>query len=204
VLRILIETPLDLDLKPLLNSAAAQLASKVDAGQAADEVLEYCLERLKGYYQDRGIPGDSVDAVLATGSSAPSDVDRRIHAVEAFRGLPEATALAAANKRIRNILRKCGEDLSGRTVDPGLLVDAAEQRLSARVAEAAEAVEPMQRRQDYSGVLKTLAGLRDDVDAFFDAVMVMAEEAELRGNRLVLLASLQALFLSVADISVLQ
>jgi glycyl-tRNA synthetase beta chain len=204
MLRILIETPLALDLRPLLATAAAQLACKVDADEAANEVLEYSLERLKGYYQDQAIPGDSVDAVLATGATMPSDIDRRIQAVEAFRQLPAAAALAAANKRIRNILRKSGQDLAGRTVAPELLVDVAEQHLSARIREATIAVAPMQARQDYTGVLKALAGLRPDVDAFFDAVMVMADDEGLRRNRLVLLASLEALFLSVADISVLQ
>jgi glycyl-tRNA synthetase beta chain len=204
VLRILIETPVSLDLRPLLATAAVQLAGKMDATRAANEVLEYTLERLKGYYQDRAIPADSVEAVLATGGTMPSDIDRRVQAVEAFRRLPEAAALAAANKRIRNILRKGGQDLAAQTVSPGLLVDPAEQRLSARVAEAALAVSPMQARQDYTGVLKTLAGLRPDVDAFFDAVMVMADDEALRRNRLVLLGSLEALFLSVADISVLQ
>jgi glycyl-tRNA synthetase beta chain len=204
ILRILIETPLPLDLKGLLAKAAAQIEGNVDAARAADHVLEYSLERLKGYYQDRAIPGDSVDAVLASGVTIPSDIDRRIQAVEAFRRLPEARSLAAANKRIRNILKKSGQNLAGQTVEPALLVDAAEQRLGARIAEAARTVAPMQAQQDYTGALKVLAGLRPDVDAFFDQVMVMAEGEELRRNRLVLLASLEGLFLSVADISVLQ
>ncbi len=127
ILRILIETPLALDLKPLLANAAEQLAGKVDAAKAADEVLEYSLERLKGYYQEQSIPGDSVDAVLATGVTSPADLDRRIHAVQAFRRLPEAAALAAANKRIRNILKKSGFDPAGQTVNPALLAEPAEQ-----------------------------------------------------------------------------
>lgn len=204
VLRILIETPLPLDLKPLLARAAAQFAGKVDAAKAASEVLAYSLERLRGYYQERSIPGDSVDSVLATGATMPSDIDRRVQAVEAFRRLPEAAALAAANKRIRNILRKSDRDLADLRVAPGLLMDPAEQRLNACIGEAATAVAPMQARQDYTGVLRELAGLRSDVDAFFDAVMVMADDEGLRRNRLVLLASLEALFLSVADISLLQ
>ncbi len=204
VLRILIETPLALDLKPLLVNAAEHLAGKIDAAKAADEVLEYSLERLKGYYQDQSIPGDSVDAVLATGVTSPADLDRRIQAVEAFRRLPEAAALAAANKRIRNILKKSGLDPRGLTVNPALLLDPAEQSLSMRIGEAAEYVAPMQAAQDYTGVLMALAQLRPEVDAFFDAVMVMAEDLNLRRNRLILLGSLEALFLSVADISVLQ
>jgi glycyl-tRNA synthetase beta chain len=204
VLRILIETPLPLDLRPLLANAAEQLAGKVDAAKAAEEVLEYSLERLKGYYQDQAIPGDSVDAVLATGVTSPADLDRRIQAVQVFRQLPEATALAAANKRIRNILKKSGLDPAGQAVKPALLADPAEQRLSVRIGEIAELVAPMQASQDYTGVLMALAQLRPEVDAFFDAVMVMAEDEALRRNRLVLLGSLEALFLSVADISVLQ
>jgi len=204
VLRILIETPLTLDLRALLATAAAHLAGKVDAARAADEVLDYSLERLKGYYQDRGVPADSVEAVLATGVTVPSDLDKRVQAVESFRQLPEAKALAAANKRIRNILKKSGLNLGPLEVAPELLVEPAEQRLSRCIAEARLTVAPLLTHQDYTAVLKALAGLRPDVDAFFDAVMVMCDAPGLRRNRLVLLASLEALFLTVADISVLQ
>lgn len=203
LLRILIETPLALDLKELLDFTAEELRAKVDAGSAAGEVLEYCMERLRGYYQEQGIGVDVVEAVLATGATVPSDIDRRIHAVQAFRGLPEAEALTAANKRIRNILRKSEEEIPTRVETTGLQ-DEAERRLAERVQTMRAAIRPLLEGQDYEGVLKALASLRVEVDAFFDQVMVMVEDPAVRRNRLALLGSLEGLFLGVADISRLQ
>ncbi|MEA3274010.1 MAG: DALR anticodon-binding domain-containing protein, partial [Pseudomonadota bacterium] len=176
---------------------------KVDAKQAAAEVFDYCMDRLKGYYQDQGIGADAVDSVLAGDVRVPSDIHKRILAVEAFRRLPEAEALTAANKRIRNILRKSDESISAE-LDPTSLREEAERRLAAQVKEAKLSIAPSLETQDYEGVLKILAGLRNDVDAFFDQVMVMAEEPEVRRNRLALLSAIEDLFLGVADISRLQ
>lgn len=203
VLRILIERPLDLDLRALLECACAGFPAGLLAEQTVDDVLGYMLERLHGYYEERGIKADTVEAVLASGSTNPRDLDRRIAAVSEFRTLPAAESLAAANKRIRNILTKSAGDerISSGEIDPSLLSDAAEQRLAARLETLRARVQPLAEAQDYRGVLLTLAELGPDVDAFFDEVMVMAEDAAVRHNRLRLLQSLEALFLQVADIS---
>lgn len=203
LLRILIETPLALDLKELLEFTADELREKVDASDAAGEVFGYVLERTKGYYQDLGIGADLVDSVLSIGVTVPSDADRRISAVRAFIALPEAQALAAANKRIRNILKKSGQ-LDERRVDPSLFQDVAEGRLAARINALRSDVRGLLGRQDYSGALELLADLRPEVDQFFDEVMVMAEDDKIRRNRLALLQELESLFLGVADISRLQ
>ncbi len=203
LLRILIETPLALDLKELLRFTAEELRDKIEARQAAIDVFDYCMVRLKGYYQDKGIGSDVVDAVLASGTTIPSDLHRRILAVQHFLGLPEAKALTAANKRIRNILRKSGETDFG-VLSPSVLKDDAEKQLAARIAELQSEVQRLVSLGDYEGALKALAGLRSDVDAFFDKVMVMVDDPQLRRNRLALLQSMEALFLRVADISRLQ
>ncbi|MCU0832851.1 MAG: glycine--tRNA ligase subunit beta [Chromatiaceae bacterium] len=203
LLRILIETPLELDLRDLLEFTAEELRERVDAREAAREVLGYALERLKGYYQDQGIGSDVVDAVLAVGVSVPSDIHRRILAVDAYRKLPEAAALTAANKRIRNILRKA-EDKDAVPLDPRVLQDDAERRLAGRVAALETEIADELGAQDYAAVLQRLAGLREEVDGFFDQVMVMVDDDGLRRGRLALLRSLEGLFLRVADISRLQ
>jgi glycyl-tRNA synthetase beta chain len=203
-LRMLIETPLPLDLKGLLDSAAAGYADSVGASGAVQPVLDYIAERLPGYYADRQIGGDIVDAVLATGVTTPSDLDRRILAVAAFRRLREAEALAAANKRIGNILKKTSAEAVAGAVDQSRLTEPAEQRLAERIADKRAETAPLLAQKDYEAVLRSLADLRDDVDAFFDNVMVMVEDQALRANRLAILQALEQLFLSVADISRLQ
>nr|WP_245538987.1 glycine--tRNA ligase subunit beta [Thioflavicoccus mobilis] len=205
VLRLMIETPLALDLRALLAHAAAGLPEGVDAGSAAADVYDYILERLPGYYQEQGIALDSVEAVAALKPGSLADIDQRIRAVEAFRALPEATALAAANKRIRNILKKSvAADLPAGPPRPELFREPAETALGERVAALLGSIAPLQAGHDYRGILQTLAQLRDDVDAYFEQVMVMAEEPELRTNRLRQLQQIEGLFLDVADISRLQ
>lgn len=203
VLRILIETPLELDLEQLLRSAAANLETRVHAGQAVPEVFEYMMDRLKAYYADRGIATDLVEAVLAQRPTRPSDFDRRIIALNEFRRLPEAASLAAANKRIRNILRKTEEELPSMPALE-LLQEPSEKVLAQLVAEQRERIAPLFHAGKYTEALTQLAQLRDPVDRFFEQVMVMCDEAPLRRNRLALLASLEALFLGVADLSRLQ
>lgn len=209
VLRILIETPLALDLKTLLERASAGYAGiGVEAGEAVDGVLDYCLERLKGYYtdatSDHRAEADVIAAVLAIGCTEPVDIDRRIRAVRAFRGQPAAASLAAANKRTRNILRKVSADEIGEVIDTGLLEHDAERGLVAQIDAIAETVERQQRDRDYSAALEALSGLRGALDQFFDEVMVMVDDPRLRSNRLALLRRLEQLFLGVADISLLQ
>ena len=205
VLRILIETPLALDLKSLLEEAAAAYPAGIDAPAAVAEVFDYAMDRLEGYYGDRGIGPDTVASVLAVGPTMPSDIDRRIHAVAAFRDLEAAAALSAANKRIRNILKKSASDTAARgAIDRDRLVEPAELALADRLADMQRSIEPLLARQDYAGTLRALAELRADVDRFFDEVMVMAEDAEVRANRVAILRSVEDLFLSTADIARLQ
>lgn len=203
VLRIMIETPLDIDLKVLLQQAAAGLADKVQADAAVDEVFDYMMERLRAYYADRGITADVIDAVLACSPTRPADLDQRVTAVTAFRKLPEAASLSAANKRIRNILKKSDEEIPAQP-DAAIFTEAAEHRLFNQVTELTPLVAPLFAAGDYTQALKLLAALREAVDDFFDNVMVNCEDANLRRNRLALLNSLGAMFLSAADLSRLQ
>ncbi len=205
VLRILIETPIALDLRDALDVAAQGYVAEVLKEDTVSAVLAYILDRLVSYYQELGIGADTVDAVLATGVTTVSDLDRRIRAVSDFRRLVEGAALAAANKRIRNILAKSGEyTFSGSDPDPRLFADRAEFGLWERIVGIRLAMVTLVEAQDYAGFLGLLAGLREDVDSFFEQVMVMAEDPRVRANRLLLLRRLQDLFLQVADISRLQ
>ena len=205
VLRVLIETPLDIDLRSLLETASKGFRPGLLREDVVGLVLEYMLERLAGYYGDRGVSADTVEAVLRTGVTNPSDLDKRVVAVSHFRRLAAAESLAAANKRIRNILSKASaEDQAAGPVLKELLIEAAEQRLAEQVQSASGLIAPLVRAGDYIAALEALAELRPDVDRFFDEVMVMAEQAEFRRNRLRLLGSVLRLFLQVADISRLQ
>ncbi len=203
VLRILIETPLDLDLKALLDSACRALPDGVGQGDTAEQVFDYMMERLRGYYSDQGFAPDLFDAVAAVRPTRPQDFDRRMRAVHRFRGLLEAASLAAANKRIRNILRKA-EDVLPEGIDAACLSSSAEQHLLQGVQEYAAITAPLFAQGDYEAGLVRLAELRQRVDSFFDQVMVMTEDAHIRRHRLKLLAELEALFLAAADISRLQ
>jgi glycyl-tRNA synthetase beta chain len=202
LLRILIETPLVLDFMEILEISAEELENKVDAKGSAVEVFHYSMERLRSYYEDREVAGDVVDAVLAIGPRVPSDLDRRVRAVAAFRDLPEAKALSVANKRIGNILRKSSGAVPA-NVDVTLLQEDAERRLQEGVAALDSTITPLLETQDYPGALKHLSELRADVDIFFDQVMVMSDDPLLRANRLALLQIVASLFLQVADISLL-
>ncbi|MDD3518918.1 MAG: glycine--tRNA ligase subunit beta, partial [Chromatiales bacterium] len=201
--RIVIERGLDVDLEALLKSAAAGLAGKVDAMPCVDEVFDFVMERLRGYFADQGIAHDVLDAVLARRPTRPLDLARRLRAVTAFRGLPEAESLAAAHKRIHNILKKV-EGALPETIDTTHFAETAERELYARIETLAAQVGPLFDDGDYEAGLTALAALRMPVDAFFDHVMVMAEDPALRDNRLALLNRLSALFLRVADLSRLQ
>lgn len=203
VLRILIETPIDLDLMQLLNQAAAGLSTQIDTANSVEEVFAYMMDRLRAYYSEQDIPVDSVDAVLAQKPTRPADLDKRVRAVSEFRRLPEAEGLAAANKRIRNILKKSDEAIPGQ-INPDILKEPAESALAEKIAEYAPRVKPMFDNGQYTEGLQLLAGLRQTVDLFFDQVMVMDENDALRHNRLALLTQLENLFLSVADLSRLQ
>jgi glycyl-tRNA synthetase beta chain len=202
-LRILVEKALDLDLRKLLAVARRGLADRITNDAVDDEVFHFMTERLKGYYHEAGFAPDLFDAVVSVAPGSPADFDRRLRAVAAFRELSEAKSLAAANKRIRNILRKAGQE-PGREIDTELFEHAAEEGLYARVVEMEEVVAPLAERGDYTGILSQLAGLRESVDTFFDEVMVMTEDDRLRANRLAQLNRLHGLFLQVADVGHLQ
>ncbi len=205
VLRLLIETDLDIDLRPLLKQAVEGYPAGRLSADVVEKVLEYMLERLRGYYAEQGVAMDTVEAVIETGVTNPWDLSKRISAVDQFRQLQAAESLAAANKRIRNILAKA--ELEGGYAGPieeSLLSDPAEIQLATSIQARQSMIAPLAARRDYIGMLETLAELKDDVDDFFTDVMVMADDEAVRRNRLRLLQSLSALFLRVADISKLQ
>ncbi|MFO1422929.1 MAG: glycine--tRNA ligase subunit beta [Candidatus Competibacteraceae bacterium] len=203
VLRILIEGQLDLDLLDLLERAAAGFEPALRADHAIETVFEFVMDRLRGYYLEQGVRADTLEAVLDCRPTRPLDFDRRVRAVGAFRELPEAASLAAANKRIRNLLKKV-ETVLPFEVRPDLLVEEAEQALAGRLVELSSEAIPLMEAGLYPEALGRLARLREPVDAFFDQVLVMAEDPLLRDNRLALLNELGSLFLRVADFSRLQ
>ena len=203
LLRIIVAKQLDLDLLDLVAKAADLYGSKLTNAKVVDEVVDFVLARFRASYQEEGIEVDVVQAVLARRPTRPADFDLRVKAVSHFRSLDAAAALAAANKRVSNILAKFEGSLNA-SVDTTLLQDAAEQALAAKVAGLEQQLAPLFAAGEYQTGLTALASLREEVDNFFDKVMVMAEEEALKLNRLTLLSRLQALFLQVADISLLQ
>ncbi|HFK2885620.1 TPA: glycine--tRNA ligase subunit beta [Stenotrophomonas maltophilia] len=158
-------------------------------GLLADEIYDFILDRLKGYYSDKGVPATHFNAVAELKPVSLYDFDRRLDAIGTFAALPEAEALAAANKRIRNILRKAEGDIPAQ-IDPALLQEDAERALAEAVTAAIDDTGASLHQKDYVAVLARLARLRPQVDAFFDGVMVNAEDPALRGNRLALLTML--------------
>ncbi|OYY73556.1 MAG: glycine--tRNA ligase subunit beta [Gammaproteobacteria bacterium 28-57-27] len=204
VLRILIEKNLDLDMRVLLQFAYAADFPGVRANHSSDvdKLFDFMLERMRAYAQDRGIRHDVFDAVLATRPTRPLDFEQRMQAVNDFLALPQAEALAAANKRIGNILKKVEGELPS-VINDALLLEPAERELANRVQQLEAELAPLFAAGDYTAALGKLAHLREVVDAFFDGVMVMADDVLLRDNRLALLNRMRALFLRVADISLL-
>jgi len=200
ILRTIIERKLDLDLKQLIAESAALLKDKVDTGEAESEVFDYMIERLRAYYIDRDVSTDVFDAVSALSPSRPLDFDKRIKAVTAFRELAAAESLAAANKRVANILKKSAVDKTS-SVDESLLSEDAEKALYQSLSILSKMVEPMFDSGDYEKALSELSSLRDPVDAFFDSVMVMADDEAVKNNRIALLNSMNQLFLRAADLS---
>jgi glycyl-tRNA synthetase beta chain len=203
LLRISVERKLDLDLQQLIVQALAALPFAAPENTAR-EVYDYVFERLRAYYLEGGagfpITTEMFDAVLATRPASPLDLDSRLRALAEFLRLPDAQSLAAANKRIANILRKATEPVRDR-VDEDLLRDPAEQILAEQVAAVGRLVEPRFAARQYTEALQSLAVLRKAVDEFFDSVMVMADDPALRANRLALLRRLQSLFMRAADLS---
>jgi glycyl-tRNA synthetase beta chain len=203
ILRTIIEHKLDLDLRRLVD-AAVSLQPVSAPENVGEEIWGYLMERMRGSYLEeaagRAITTEMFDAVLASKPHSPLDIDIRLQALESFLTLPEATSLAAANKRIANILRKATGDLSG-AVETARLQDGPERQLFEHVVSMERAVNPLFSRREYKSALSQLATLKEDVDRFFDSVMVMADDPEVRANRLGLLVRLRGLFLQVADLS---
>ena len=203
IVRILIECEIDADLVAAIDTAVGlQPKSKVDTAVLAEELYAFITERLRRYFLDRdaGLATETFDAVLARQPRSLVDFDRRLAAVQKFLQLEQAESLAAANKRIANILRQAG-DPEGLVVEAGLLTEDAERALYDALGRARDALLPLLETRDYAGGLVRLAELREPVDRFFDDVMVMADDEAVRRNRLALLGGLRALFLDIADIS---
>ncbi|KQY89294.1 glycine--tRNA ligase subunit beta [Pelomonas sp. Root1444] len=198
VIRILVEKNLPLDLPALIDAAVPPFGELVT--NPRDALLGFFADRLAVSLRDQGYSAQEVDAVLALSPARLGDVPRRLEAVRAFAALPEAASLAAANKRVGNILKKVEGELPTE-VKPELLQEAAEQALAAAITEVQPAADRLFEQHDYTGSLKALAALKAPVDAFFDDVMVNAEDAALRANRLALLGRLHAAMNRVADLS---
>lgn len=203
VLRLLVEKELALDLEQLLKLATINHGDSIkDSDTTVSTALEYMLERFRAWYEEEKISAEVFMAVSAKKLTVPLDINRRVHAVHAFSQLADASALAAANKRVSNILAKL-DGPAPDTVNDSLLVEAAEKSLAQALASKASQVAPLFANANYAEALSALADLRPVVDKFFDDVMVMADDLELRNNRLALLNNLRQLFLQVADISLL-
>lgn len=202
ILRILIEKQLDLDLIETVKFAVGQFGAKVKAAGLPEQVLEFIFDRLRARYEDEGVEVAVYLSVRALQPGSALDFDQRVQAVQAFRKLPEAAALAAVNKRVSNLLSKAEGNIA-QTVEPKYFDNANEFSLYSAIKQADQDVQPMAQARQYSETLARLAALREPVDAFFEAVMVNAEDASVRANRYALLARLRGLFLGVADISLL-
>lgn len=218
ILRTIIENKLNINIVELAEFASAQIkpvSTQAGSGDKAyatghvgitppatsDRVIEFIFERLRGYCLDQGYTADEFDAVITVTPAEPLDFMQRLQAVKAFRQLPEAESLAAANKRIRNILKK-SESQPATTI--GALLEPQEKQLYQAALQSADDIKPLLAQRNYQATLNRLATLRNDVDAFFDHVMVMTDDLELRANRLALLNMLSEQFLTCADISKLQ
>ena len=201
-LRIIVEKNLPLDLEDLVKKSTALFGDKLTNSNVVADVVDFMLGRFRAWYQDEGIAVDVIQAVLARRPTRPADFDARVRAVSHFRTLDSAEALAAANKRVSNILAKA--DAAIGEINLTACVEPAEKALAEAVFALRTEVQPLIAKGDYTAVLDKLANLRAPVDSFFDNVMVNAEDPALRQNRLAILNTLQELFLQVADISVLQ
>ena len=201
-LRIIVEKNLPLDLEDLVKKSTALFGDKLTNQNVVTDVVDFMLGRFRAWYQDEGIAVDVIQAVLARRPTRPADFDARVRAVSHFRTLDSAEALAAANKRVSNILAKA--DAAIGEINLTACVEPAEKALAEAVLALRTEVQPLIAQGDYTTVLDKLANLRAPVDSFFDNVMVNAEDPALRQNRLAILNTLQGLFLQVADISVLQ
>ncbi|WP_339513444.1 glycine--tRNA ligase subunit beta [Pseudomonas sp. RL_15y_Pfl2_60] len=202
VLRILIEKGLELDVTEAVEFAIKQFGSKIKAAGLTAQVQEFIFDRLRARYEDQGVDVAVYQAVRAVNPVSPLDFDQRVQAVQAFRKLPEAEALAAANKRVSNLLGKADGKVAT-SIAAHYFDTPSEFALNAAIQQAEQAVQPLAQARMYNEALAKLASLRTPVDSFFETVLVNAEDPNVRANRYALLAKLRGLFLGVADISVL-
>ncbi|QOY93939.1 glycine--tRNA ligase subunit beta [Massilia sp. UMI-21] len=202
VMRMLVEKRLPLSLRDLVNDACALFEGQAAFKEARGDIIAFMLDRLRGMLRERGFSPNEVEAVLAQNPDRVDDVVQRLEAVQAFAALPESSSLAAANKRITNILKKNEDALpQDAALKQELLVEPAESALAAKMKLLEGEVTSAFERSDFTGALKTLALMKEEVDAFFNDVMVMAEDVALRNNRLALLSQLHGMMNRVADIS---
>lgn len=197
------ENNLDVSIEELIKLALAAYGDVLkDHDKTLADAVAFLEGRYRAKYEDQGVAVDVIQAVQALSPKSPLDFDKRVTAVNHFRSLPEAAALAAANKRVANILAKEAAP-TGEIIESKLVEDA-EKALYAEIQNILPVVQPLLAAKDYTAALSKLAALRAPIDAFFEGVMVMADDVDLKANRLRLLAQLRDLFTSVADISVLQ
>ncbi|MBR7799679.1 glycine--tRNA ligase subunit beta [Undibacterium fentianense] len=199
ILRMLVEKRLAISLQSLIAEAATLFAGNANFKDPSADVLTFLYDRLRGQLRERGFSQSEVEAVVAQNPDSLDNIVERLQAVQSFAALPESASLAAANKRITNILKKV-EGTPGE-INASLLQEAAEQALYKAMVDVKPNVDAAYAAGDFTGALKTLAALREGVDAFFNDVMVNAEDLALRNNRLALLASLHGMLNQVADIS---
>ena len=202
VLRIIVELDLPLDLVDLVDASTDLFADKINAKNLNAQVVDFVLARFKAWYQEQGIDIDVIQAVSVKRPTRPADFAARVQAVSAFKQLESAAALAAANKRVANILAKNPASNTNDVITE-LLVEKEEKELAAKLADVEKMVEPLLTQSNYGAALKELATLRQYIDNFFDNVMVMADDEAIKNNRLALLSKLRRLFLYSADISLL-
>nr|WP_202115028.1 glycine--tRNA ligase subunit beta [Gilliamella sp. Pas-s27] len=203
VLRIIVEKALPLDLVELASYAASLYGDKLTNKNVVDDVVNFMQGRFRAWYQEQGFAIDTIQAVLALNPTKPADFDARVKAVTHFRTLPEAASLAEANKRVSNILSKANIAIPEK-INVALLEEGAEGELAKQVAVLADKLAPYFSHGRYQDALIELSALKAPVDAFFESVMVMVDDEQIKVNRLALLEKLQNLFLKVADISLLQ
>jgi glycyl-tRNA synthetase beta chain len=203
LIRIIIEKDLNLDIADLLAKSVELYQDKLSNQDVTQQVLEFVFGRYRAYYQDQNITVDVIQAVLANAPSSPLDFDKRIHAVTHFKTLGEAATLAAANKRVGNILVKFKGELFN-TFKADLATEAAEAELASAFSVVNTKIAPLMATKDYQSALTELAALKQPIDNFFDHVMVMADDEQVKTNRLTLLNEIRNSFLAIADISLLQ
>jgi len=203
LIRIIIEKQLDLDIAHLVEESVTMYGDKLSNNDTKQQVLEFVLGRFKAHYQEQGVSVDVIQAVLANAPTAPLDFDKRISAVNHFKAMEESVTLAAANKRVGNILAKFDGELFNE-FNSALASEAEENSLAESFSAIKASIIPLQQSKDYQAILTELSGIKQPIDNFFDSVMVMAEDEKVKINRLTLLNEIRNSFLAVADISLLQ